>query len=366
MSVRLKDLMQRLESRAPLALQEEYDNSGLVFGNPEREVESCLVCLDVTPEVVEEAAKMSVPLIISHHPVIFKGIRQVVSSDVTGEILIRAIRHDIALYSMHTNLDNISQGVNNILASKLGLSEQKILRPLSGKLIKLVTFCPTAHAEKVRAAIFDAGAGVIGNYDCCSYNIEGKGTFRANEEARPFVGEAHHIHFEEEVRIETILPGYLEKKVVRAMIAAHPYEEVAYDIYPLLNSQPTAGAGMMGALQHAMAEIDFLHHVKRILGISVLRHSRFTGKPVSRVAVCGGSGSFLIGDAMGQGADAFITSDIKYHQFQEPAGHMLLVDAGHYETEQFTVELIATHLNDIFPNFAVHISKMSNNPVNYL
>jgi len=364
--LKLKDVISSLESWAPLALQEAYDNSGLVTGDMDSEIDRCLVCLDVTPEVVEEAVQMDVPLIISHHPVIFKELKRISGKDLAGDVLIRAIRNGIALYSMHTNLDNISTGVNTILADKIGLVNQRILRPLKGQLVKLVTFCPVDYADRVREAIFDAGAGVIGNYDCCSYNIEGKGSFRANEKARPFVGEANQIHFEQEVRIETILPVYLEKAVTQAMISAHPYEEVAYDVYPLLNANPVSGAGMIGELPGDMAEGGFIRLIKKITGVPFVRHSGLLNKKICRVAVCGGSGSFLLEDAIRQKADVLVTSDIKYHQFFDPAGRILLIDAGHYETEQFTVELIARYLNDIFPNFAVHISKVSTNPVNYL
>jgi dinuclear metal center YbgI/SA1388 family protein len=316
--------------------------------------------------VLEEARSQSIPLIISHHPVIFKGLKKVIPGDMIEDILIKAVRYDIALYSMHTNLDNIHYGVNDILCQKVGLTSRKVLRPVKGQLNKLVVFCPLTHAEKVREAIFEAGAGVIGNYDCCSYNIEGKGSFRANEHANPFVGKANEIHFEEEVRIETILPSYLLNKVIQSMIAAHPYEEVAYDVYPLLNQNQSVGAGMIGELDTGISERDFMKRLKEVLSIPVLRHSPLTGSNIKRVALCGGSGSFLIEDAIGSGADAFVTADIKYHQYFAALDRILLIDAGHYETEQFTTELITRYLKEIFPNFAVHNSKVAQNPVNYL
>jgi len=364
--MKIQELVKTLENMAPLALQEDYDNAGLVTGNHDQEVDRCLVCLDVSPEVIEEAVSLDIHLIISHHPVIFRGVKRLDENDLTGGMLIRAIKSGIALYSMHTNLDNVMNGVNGILADKIGLKDQKILRPIKGGLMKLVTFCPTAHAGKVREAIFSAGAGVIGNYDCCSYNIEGKGSFRANDQAKPFVGEAHKVHFEEELRIETILPAYLATAVTRAMIEAHPYEEVAYDLYPLANANPMTGAGRIGILENEMGEEDFLKFLKSVLHAACLRYSPITGKKIKKVALCGGAGSFLIPDAVREQADVFITGDLKYHQFFEPNGNFLLVDAGHFETEQFTVELIASNIKDIFPNFAVHISKMSKNPVNYL
>jgi dinuclear metal center YbgI/SA1388 family protein len=351
---------------APLSLQEGYDNSGLACGDPEKEIDRCLVCLDVTTEVVEEARSQSIPLIISHHPVIFSGIKKIVPGNMVEDIIIQSIRHDIALYSMHTNLDNIRKGVNDILCRKLGLENLKVLKPVKGQLNKLVVFCPVSHVEKVRAAIFEAGAGVIGNYDCCSFNIEGKGSFRANEKADPFVGKANEVHFEDEVRIETILPFYIQGKVLDAMIEAHPYEEVAYDIYPLLNQNPYAGAGMLGEFDTGMTELDFMDHLKKALSVAMVKHSPLTGKKIRKVAVCGGSGNFLLDDAIKSGADAFVTAEIKYHQYFSALNRILLIDAGHYETEQFTTELIAEYFKEIFPNFAVHISKMARNPVNYL
>lgn len=364
--MKVKDVTGALESFAPLALQEEYDNAGLSVGNPEAETTSCLVCLDITPEVIGEANSLGIPLIISHHPLIFKEIKQIREADLTGSMIIEAIRCSISIYSMHTNLDNTSQGVNRALAGKLGLGGLEVLRPVAGKLRKLVTFCPASHAEIVRQAIFSAGAGVIGNYDCCSYNLSGQGTFRANEEAKPYVGEISRLHFEEEVRIETILPEHLVSQVVRAMIAAHPYEEVAYDVYPLMNVNPTTGAGMKGLLPEPVTEHDFILKLKDVLGVPSVRHSDFTGRMIEKVALCGGAGGFLLRDALAGGADAFVTSDLRYHQFFEARGKILMVDAGHFETEQFTVGLIAGHLKKIFPNFAVHISKVAVNPVNYL
>lgn len=364
--VKIWELVIALEKLAPFSLQEDYDNAGLVVGNRGKDISGCLVCLDVTPAVLEEAIRESIPMIISHHPVIFRPLKRISEDEMTGSIVAGAIRHDIALCSMHTNLDNVPQGVNGILSQKVGLVDPRILRPMEGQLLKLVTFCPLSHVEQVRSAIFRAGAGVIGNYDCCSFNVEGKGTFQANEKAHPFVGAPHEMHIEPEVRIETILPEYLEKEVLQAMQEAHPYEEVAYDLYPLKNTHPVTGAGMIGSLPEPMEETDFMEYIKKVLHVQAVRHSQLTGKKISRVAICGGSGSFLLPDAIRNGADAFVTADLKYHQFLEAAGNLLLVDAGHFETEQFTVELIARYLNDIFPNFAVHISKMSQNPVNYL
>jgi dinuclear metal center YbgI/SA1388 family protein len=364
--MKVKELIKALDSLAPLSLQESYDNAGLAVGSPENEIDACLVCLDVTPEVLSEAKAGGIQMVISHHPVIFKDLKRITDNDPTGFLVMEAIRNNIMLCSMHTNLDNVNRGVNGALAERIGLRNLEILRPLSGQLRKLVTFCPSAHAEKVREAIFAAGAGIIGNYDCCSYNTAGQGSFRANDRANPFVGEANQLHFEEEVRIETVLPAYLEKEVIRAMISAHPYEEVAYDIYPLLNTHPGIGAGMKGDLPESMEEKEFIAHLKRVLKVPQVRHSDLTGKKISRVAICGGAGGFLLNDAISSKADAFITADLRYHQFFDARGKILMIDAGHFETEQFTTALIAHYLKEIFPNFAVHISKVAANPVNYI
>jgi dinuclear metal center YbgI/SA1388 family protein len=279
---------------------------------------------------------------------------------------VHAIKEDIAVYAIHTNLDNAFIGVNAALCKKLGIENQRILSPLDDKLCKLVTFCPLDKAEEVRAALFQAGAGHIGDYDSCSYNLEGFGTFRAGDGANPYVGKKGEIHHEAETRIEAIFPEYIQGRLISSLIQSHPYEEVAYDIYPLRNEFHRAGAGMIGELVEAIDAKEFLEHVKKVLGTGVIRHSELSGKKVHKVAVCGGSGSFLIGKAMSEGADIFVTGDIKYHQFFESENGMIIADAGHYETEQFTKELLYNILNENFPTFALRISQTNTNAVQYL
>lgn len=360
----IKEICRLLEKQASLSLQESYDNSGLLIGNYNSEVNKALITLDVTEDVLAEAIRENCNLVISHHPVIFKGIKKLTGSSLTEKLITIAIKNDIAIYAIHTNLDNVNTGVNAILAEKLGLKNLKILSPRYGNLKKLVTFCPTDHADKVRKAIFEAGAGQIGDYDSCSYNIEGKGSFRGLDGTNPFVGKKGEIHFEEELRIETIVPDFLIKQVLTAMINAHPYEEVAYDIYPLDNANENTGAGMIGELKHEMHGTDFLTHVKKVLGSKALRHSQVTDGKIKKVAICGGSGSFLIDKAFNAGAKAFITGDVKYHDFFEYHGQMTIIDAGHYETEQFTKELIHSFLKEKIPTFALLISRVDTNPVN--
>lgn len=361
----IRDITDYLEGIAPLSFQEDYDNSGLIIGDEDAMASGCIIGLDLTERLIDEAINANCNFIITHHPVIFGQLKRLTGKSVTERLVAMALKADIAVYAIHTNLDNILGGVNKMLCDKIGLTDLRILRKQSGMLKKLITFCPGPYAETVRAALFHAGAGHIGKYDQCSFNLDGIGTFRAGEGADPFTGRIGEIHYESEARIETVFPAYLQKAVIGALLAAHPYEEVAYDIYPLENDFDQAGAGMTGLLESPMGEEDFLRRIKEVLQAPCLRHSALTGNQVKKVAVCGGSGSFLIQDAIRQQADIFLSADIKYHQFQEADGKIVIVDAGHYETEQFTCDLIASYLKEKFSNFAVLISKESGNPVNY-
>lgn len=363
--MKLKDILSAFEQHAPFSLQEDYDNSGIQFGDPEGEVTRGLICIDITEEIIQEAIEKKCDLIISHHPLIFRGIKKLTGIHYTERVLIEAIRNHISMISVHTNLDSVIDGVNMKLAQKIGLSDLNVLQARKGLLKKLVTFCPADHAENVRAAIFQAGAGVIGEYDCCSFNQDGKGSFRAGENTNPFVGEKGQIHYEPELRIETILPTWLENRVVKALIEAHPYEEVAFDVYPLDNSFDKVGPGMVGNLSQPLSEKDFLNMIKEELGAPFIRHSEFTGKEIRKVAVCGGSGSFLRDHAMAAGAHAFVTADIKYHDFFDAKNKLLMVDAGHYESEQFTKEILYEIVSKKITNFALLISDQSTNPVRY-
>jgi dinuclear metal center YbgI/SA1388 family protein len=361
----LKTLTDCIEEKAPLSLQESYDNSGLIIGSHDMEIHKALVTMDVTEKVMKEAIKKGCKLIISHHPLIFGNIKKINSKNVTEKLIISAIKNDIAIYAAHTNFDNISHGVNEILGKKLGLSNLKILQPKENLLKKLITFCPVKHVTKVQAALFSAGAGHIGNYDCCSYNTSGEGTFRALENANPFVGKPHEIHHEKEVKIEVIFPAYKQSSLIHALISAHPYEEVAYDIFPLHNSFNQVGSGMMGYVEKPKTEKEFLDHLKKSLDIKAIRHSPLLNKKIKTVAFCGGSGSFLIKEALAANVDAFITADLKYHNFFEPENRFLLADIGHYESEQFTKELIVDCIKKKFPKFAILNSEVNTNPVNY-
>ncbi len=362
----IKEITRIIEDFAPLQLQESYDNAGLIIGNPNHEVAGVLVTLDVTDEVIDEAMKLSYNLIVAHHPLIFKGLKKIGSDNMIGRLVSKCIKNDIAVYAAHTNLDNVSNGVNRIVCDRLGLQNVRILAAKKLLLRKLVVFCPTNYADKVREALFTAGAGHIGNYDSCSFNMSGKGSFRALEGSNPFVGKPNELHYENEIRIESIFPAYDQNKVLSSMLGAHPYEEVAYDIYPLENINAGVGAGMIGELEAMEDAMHFLKRLKKTFGTGCIKHTTIIRKAIKRVAVCGGSGSFLIQNAIGAGADIYISGDIKYHEFFDADGKIIIADIGHYESEQFTKELLMNLINKKFPNFAVQISGVNTNPVKYL
>ncbi len=363
--IKLKKITRTMERLAPLSFQESYDNSGLQLGDPEMEVNGILITLDVTEGVVEEAAELGYNLIISHHPVIFGGLKSITGRTAPERIVARCLREGIAIYSGHTNFDSIPEGVNKAMADRLGLGKLKILETRKGLLKKLVVFVPTAQSTQVREAMFEAGAGQIGAYDSCSFNVEGKGTFRGQEGTDPYVGRPGAKHTEPETRVETIVPAHLLNRVVQAMVSAHPYEEVAYDIYPLENSNPGVGMGMVGEFEVGMDEEVFLNFVKDRFGLSVIRHTALLGRQVKKVALCGGAGSFLIGKAIASNADVFVTGDLKYHQFFDAEGKIVLMDIGHFESEQFTRELFYDLLMKNFPKFAIRLSETDTNPIKY-
>ena len=362
--MQVKEIVGELEKFAPLAYQENYDNSGLLIGDSNMLINSILCTLDVTEEVVKEAIANKCNFIISHHPVIFSPLKKLTGKSPSEKISQLAIKNDIAIYCGHTNFDNVFYGVNHKIASKLGLSRLKILQPLSNNLVKLVTFVPVDHAERVRNAMFLAGAGHIGNYDCCSYNLEGYGTFNGGEDTNPFVGTKGEMHTEKETRIETIVPKPILGGVINSMLNFHPYEEVAYDIYPLSNTQQNSGAGMIGEFEVAIVAEQLLDICKKTFNCDSIAYTGNENKLIKKVAVCGGSGSFLI-DKAAQKADAFITGDIKYHQFLDAKKELFLMDIGHFESEQFTPEIFYDIIKEKFPTFAVRISETRTNPVKY-
>ncbi len=363
--MQVREITNYIESFAPLSYQESYDNAGLQTGDPGQEVNAALLCIDITGKVIEEALRLGANLIISHHPLIFGGLTKLTGSNYTERLVIEAVRKQLAIYAAHTNLDAVHTGVNQKIAEKLGLNDTVILSPMANQLRKLVFFVPADHAAAVREDIFKAGAGHIGEYDMCSFNAPGEGTFRGSENTDPFVGEKGSMHTEAELRVETIFPKERENQIIRALIRTHPYEEVAYDIYPLANAYDRAGSGAIGEMEEPLDEESFLQLLKERFNTPFVRHTGLLGRKVKRVALCGGSGSFLLSKAIAAGADVFVSGDFKYHQFFDADGRILIADIGHYESEQFTKEIFYELLTKKFTKFAVHLSEVNTNPVNY-
>src|SRR6476661_1872762 len=336
----IQEIMAAIEVFAAPELQEEWDNTGLLTGQALWDCSGVLCALDTTLDVVHEAVAKNCNLIVAHHPIIFKGLKSLTGKSYVEAVIIEAIKNNIAIYAMHTALDNVVLGVNGKIAEKLELKNCKILAPKSRLLRRLITFAPHNQAEAVRQAVFAAGAGHIGKYSECSFNSRGTGTFKAEEGADPYVGEIGKQHQEEETKIEIVFPAFLELQVAKALIDAHPYEEVAYDIFTMENVHCGIGSGLIGTFETDLSETDFLKNIQNIFKTPCLRHTPLTGKRVKKVAVCGGSGAFLIRQAVQQGADFYITADVKYHEFFDAEGQLVIADVGHWESEQYTIELL--------------------------
>lgn len=362
----MREIVAEIEALAPRAYQESYDNTGWQVGNPEATATGALICLEVTEAVMEEAIERGCNLIIAHHPLIFPSVKRLIGQTEAERILIRAIKEEIHIYAAHTNLDNVRGGVNDKLADKLGLQSRKPLRPMKNTLGKISVFVPPSHLEPLRQAVFEAGAGNLGDYSECSFTALGKGSFRPREQARPFIGTPGGEREEvEEARLEFVFPRHREEAVIQAMIQAHPYEEPAYDSLLLENRYEGLGSGLVGELESPMPAEKFLDYVRQRLELEVIKYTPYSSGPVHRVALCGGSGAFLIGDALAAGAQAFLSADIKYHQFFEAQGKIMIADLGHYETERFTGEIFQQLLKKKFPNFASLLTTLSTNPIKY-
>ena len=364
--VRIKDIANALEMFAPLPLQDGFDNAGLQIGLTEAEVTGVLLCLDVTEAVVDEAVASGCNLIVSHHPLIFSPLKRITGSNYIERCVIKALANGIAIYSAHTNIDNAPGGVNYRIAEKLGLQNVRILVPKEDALLKLAVYVPTSAADAVRSALFAAGCGSIGNYDSCSYNVDGFGTFKANEGCNPFCGEVGELHREQEVRIETVLPAYLKNKVVAALLKVHPYEEPAYDIYQLKNGWGSVGSGVIGELPAECDEAELLQCVKEKFNVGSVRHTPLLGKRVKRVALCGGAGGSFAGAAMAAGADVYITGEARYHDLFNYTGKMMMAVIGHYESEQYTMDIFREIIEKACPGVKVQATTVNTNPVNYL
>ena len=361
----VKDITNILEELAPLAYAEDFDNVGLLVGSSSLEVTGVLVTLDTLENVVDEAIAKKCNLIVSFHPIIFGGLKKLTGSNYVQRVVIKAIQHNIAIYSMHTALDNSNQGVNAKICEVLGILNTRILIPQKGTIKKLTTYVPLKDAENLKEKLFQAGAGAIGNYSNCSFSVNGMGSFKPEENANPTIGTLGKTHFEQETQINITFEKSLESLLIDALRKNHPYEEVAFEVTTLENSNQNIGMGMIGELENSMNEKDFLSFVKDKMHASCIRDSNLLGKQIKKVAVLDGSGSFAISAAMQANADVFITADLKYHQFYEAEGKMLLADIGHYETEQFTKNLLVDYLTKKIPNFAIRLSDSKTNPIKY-
>lgn len=363
--MKIQEIITVLESVAPTSLQESYDNAGLITGITSWDCTGIITTLDATEAVVQEAIEKKCNLIVAHHPIIFGGLRKITGKNYVEQTIITAIKNDIAIYAIHTNLDNVLHGVNTAIADKLGLINRKILQPKNDTLKKLYTFVPIEFAENVRSAIFNAGGGHISNYSECSFNTAGQGTFKPGEGTNPFTGKRGIRHTEEEIKMEMIFPAWQEQAILKAMIAAHPYEEVAYDLVALDNKNQQVGSGLVGDLPKPISEKALLELLKEKFNLSVIRHTILLEKQVTKIALCGGAGSFLIGAAAASGAGFYITGDIKYHDFFDANNGLVVADIGHFESEQYTIDLLFDILSQKFPTFAVLKTGVKTNPVHY-
>lgn len=362
---KISEVTSYLEQLAPLSLQEDYDNAGLITGNSSTEVLGILFSLDCTEAVVDEAISKNCNLIIAHHPIVFKGLKKLTGSNYIERTIIKAIKHDIAIYAIHTNLDNVTNGVNFKIASLLGLEQVQILAPASRKLQKLTFFTPLEQSTQVLEALYQAGAGVIGEYENCSFSGKGIGTFTPSSKANPTIGSANQKEFVEEVRSEIMFPSYLQARIISTLKKVHPYEEVAYYVSDLLNTHQEIGAGAIGYLPQPMSTQEFLKHLKTSMQASVIKYTAYNQDKIEKVAVCGGSGSFLLSQAKRADADVFVTADFKYHEFFDAENQIMICDIGHYESEVKTKELLLDYISKKFSNFALCLSETNTNPVHY-
>jgi dinuclear metal center YbgI/SA1388 family protein len=364
--VKIKEVIKALEEYANPGFQESYDNAQLIVGDASWEAKGALLTLDSTEDVVLEAVEKGCNLIVAHHPIVFSGLKQLTGSNYIERTIILAIKYDIAIYAMHTNLDNVSGGVNFKIAHKIGLENVKVLAPKRNFLRKLYTYIPLQFAEKVKSALFEAGAGNIGNYSECAFEVMGTGSFLPNEKAKPTLGQKGERHHEQELKVEVLYNKVAEGRIIEALKSAHPYEEVAYECVSIENEHQEIGSGAIGELIEPIAVEDFLLQLKKLFNAGIIKYTPPISSTIKKVALCGGSGSFLLPQAIRKQADIFITADFKYHEFFDADGRIMIADIGHYESEQYTKELFKEILQKKIPNFATHLSQVITNPINYI
>jgi dinuclear metal center YbgI/SA1388 family protein len=361
----LQEVINYLEELAPPSYQESYDNAGLIIGDASCEFTKAIICLDSTEEVVEEAIAKGANIIIAHHPIVFSGLKKLNGSNYVERTVIKAIKHDIAIYAIHTNLDNVVDGVNKKIADKLGLEQLEILSPKKDLLNKLIAFVPLKDKSKVLNAMFNAGAGQIGNYSESSFSSVGEGTFKGNEESKPVIGTSNKLERVQEEKIEVLVENHRLTKVIQALLTAHPYEEVAYDVIALKNTNHQIGSGMFGVLPNPVSPHEFFRILQEKFVVPVVRHTSIVGDKIQGVALCGGAGSFLLPAAVRKNADVFVTGDFKYHEFFDADNQLIIADIGHFESEQYTSEFLIEKLTKKFRNFAFLLTEKNTNPVNY-
>lgn len=364
--MKIKEILNLIEQVAPISLQEKFDNTGVQVGNIHQDAKGALLCIDITEDVIDEAITLGCNLIIAHHPIAFRSFKSLTGKNYVERCLIKAIKEDIVLYAAHTNLDNAQLGINRYLGAMLNLQNIKILSPLDNSLLKIATYVPTSHADLVRQALFNAGAGNIGNYDLCSFNIQGQGTFRPTESSNPFLGVKGELHTEQELKVEVIAPQIKKQEIIQALLASHPYEEPAYDLIPLQNIWNQHGSGIVGTLKEAMDEEEFLYLIKETFDLNLLQHSKLRNRMIKEVAICSGSGSSFIKDAINYGADIYITGEAKYNDFYDVEDKMILTTIGHYESEIYTKNVFFDIISEKFPIFALYMAGTDINPVKYL
>ncbi|MDD2634239.1 MAG: Nif3-like dinuclear metal center hexameric protein [Bacteroidales bacterium] len=361
--MKVKEIISALEEFAPPQLQEDYDNTGLNIGNPNSVITGVLLCIDIIEEVIDEAIKSGCNMIVSHHPLIFGKLKKITGSNYIEKCIIKAIKNDISIYCGHTSFDSVDKGVSYTICEKLELQNLKILSPKKDFLKKISVYIPEKHVEKVRLAMFKAGAGSIGNYSSCSFNVSGTGSFKAGTNTNPYIGKKGQIHYEPEIKSEMVFPAHLESKIISAMLSTHPYEEVAYEIFSIDNEWNKAGLGMTGEPIMPLEEKELLKILKEKFNVENIRHSKLLGTKINKIAVCGGSGADFIKTAINSGAQVFISGDIKYHDYFLTENKILIIDIGHFESEQFTKEIFYDIITKKKPNFAVRFSKINTNPI---
>ncbi|HEY9164916.1 MAG TPA: Nif3-like dinuclear metal center hexameric protein [Candidatus Kryptonia bacterium] len=345
----LRDVIKTISEKFPIELVSENDNVGLICGDYEDECSKMTVAYELNDRTLKEAGDLGSNLVVTYHTPIFKPVRNLTSSRENFNPVLRAARMSINVFTIHTALDVMHGGINWDFAERFGFKDTKFLSPLRSTLYKLVVFVPASHLESVRKAISLSGGGRIGDYSECSFDVAGNGTFIPGSASNPFVGTRGKRESVEEERVEVVVEKQFLGRVIKGMVDAHPYEEVAYDVYPLVNESPNYGYGIVGNLEHPMDVNLFLGTVKRILSQPFVRVSHMSETEVTRVAFCAGSGMGFYGDAVGEGADIFVTGDVRHHDFRTArSGKMVLVDASHSGTERYAPALIQKALKELF------------------